>query len=81
MPCVVSGFQGEGVDPHHIKGRGFGGSTKCTDLFCMPLKHELHQELHNIGWQSWENKCNFNQLEGVLATLEQAFEDGVIKLA
>jgi len=78
LPCAVTGYQGEGVDPHHIKGRGYGGTVKCSDLFCIPLRHDLHQELHQIGWQSWDKKHNFNQLMGVLTTFERAVSEGRI---
>lgn len=77
LPCHLTDRTGDGNDPHHIKGRGFGGSTKCSDLFCIPLSHALHCELHQIGWKSFECKHNFSQLTAVLATLERAFEDGV----
>jgi len=77
LPCSISGVNGARNDPHHIKGRGFGGSCKCSDLFCIPLTHELHQEFHQIGWESFEQKYNFSQLEAALDTIEQAFADGV----
>jgi len=78
LPCCVTGYQGEGVDPHHIKGHGFGGTVKCSDLFCIPLKHELHVELHDKGWQSFEEKYNVSQYVQALYTIEQAEEDGVL---
>lgn len=76
LPCCLTGKINESNDPHHIKGRGFGGSSKCSDLFCIPLAHDLHQELHQIGWKSFERKHNFCQLVKVLETIEQAFADG-----
>jgi len=78
LPCVVTGYQYGGNDPHHIKGRGYGGSVKCSDLFCIPLKHELHQELHQIGWQSFETKYGIDQMRSALDTIAQAFNDGVL---
>lgn len=79
LPCCISGYHYAGNDPHHLKGRGFGSSVKCSDLFCIPLRHDLHQELHTIGWQSFEDKWHMNQLEQALYTIEQAFNDGVLK--
>jgi len=78
LPCCVSGVDGVANDPHHIKGRGFGGSSKCSDLFCIPLSHQLHQEFHQIGWKSFESKHNIDQLIVVFNTIEQALTEGVI---
>ena len=84
LPCCISGYQGEGVDPHHIKGKAWltGGSLskKGSDLTCIPLVHELHMELHNNGWETFEKKYNMSQLEWMVKTILQAEKDGVIKL-
>jgi len=77
LPCCVSHRSGIANDPPHIKGEGFGGSTKCSDLFCIPLTHELHQEFHQTGWKSFEAKHNMSQVQAVLKTIDQAFSDGV----
>ncbi len=84
LPCYVSGFQGEEVDPHHIKGyswlTGSAGALKCTDLCAIPLKHSLHLEFHNIGWKSFEEKHNFSQLEAVIDTIIKAEKAGAIQI-
>lgn len=84
LPCVVSGFQGEGVDPHHIKGynwlTGHGWAKKGSDLTCIPLRHDLHMELHNKGWQSFEKKYNISQIECMVKTILQAEKEGVLKI-
>ena len=79
LPCCITFRDGIPNDPHHIKGRGYGGSVKCSDLFCIPLCHELHVEFHMIGWETFEAKYNINQLEIALDTIVQAFNDGVLK--
>lgn len=84
LPCCVSSYQGDRVDPHHIKGRAWltGGSAskKGSDLTCIPLRHDLHNEFHQIGWQSFEEKHNINQLECMVRTILQAEKDGVLEL-
>jgi hypothetical protein len=79
LPCCITDYQGPGVDPHHPKGHGLGGSVKCSDAFCIPLAHEIHMELHRIGWESWEAKYNVNQLDFVLRTIELALSEGVLR--
>ena len=78
LPCCVTGNDGVRNDPHHIKGRGYGSSEKCSDLFCIPLNHELHQELHQTGWKSFEKKYNVCQVSVVLKTIQRAFAEGVL---
>ena len=84
LPCCVTGYQGEGIDPHHIKGysylTGHGWAKKGSDLTRIPLKHELHTELHDKGWETFEKKYNMSQLEHMVKTILQAEKDGVIKL-
>lgn len=43
--CIVT--YEAGVDLHHVKTRKSGGTDDSWNL--MPLKHELHQECHQIG--------------------------------
>jgi len=50
--CVITGFIG--VDLHHWKSRGSGGTNGDHNL--LALKHELHNELHLIGRDSFINK-------------------------
>lgn len=62
-PCCVTGMmiinQDTGKtesDPHHTTSKGAGGS----DLSCIPLLHELHQEGHKIGWHTFQEKYNID---------------------
>lgn len=83
QPCCVSRGQGSN-DPHHIKGYGWitgsGWALKATDLTCIPLQHELHVELHDIGWRSFEDKHNICQLEQMVLTMLKAEREGVIEI-
>ena len=63
QPCCVTGMmimnQDTGnieSDPHHTKSKGAGGS----DLSCVPLLHELHQECHSIGQNTFQEKYNID---------------------
>lgn len=76
LPCVISGAQG--VDPHHVKGHGMGGSVTAPDYMTIPLTREEHTKFHTIGWRSWE-KLHGSQLEYVVRTLGKAIEDGILK--
>ncbi len=48
VPCVVTGSVGEN-DPHHVKLGWFAKSIKPPDDWCLPLRHDKHVELHNVG--------------------------------
>jgi hypothetical protein len=50
--CLVSGKLG--VDLHHVKHRGAGGSDEEFNL--MPLSRAAHQELHKIGLTTFAEK-------------------------
>ena len=50
MNCVVTGQSG--VELHHVKSRGSGGTWK--DI--VPLSPEKHRELHRIGVKSFEER-------------------------
>ena len=82
LPCCVSGYQGEEMAPHHIIGcnwlTGKCTSKKGSDLTCIPLRSDLHNELHDNGWKTFEEKYNINQVEMVLKTILQAEKDGMI---
>ena len=66
-------------DAHHIKCPGCGGSTKCSDLWTIPLTREEHQEFHRIGWVSWETKYKVDQRELAMQTVEKAIEQGILQ--
>lgn len=50
--CIISGFKG--VDLHHWKTKGSGGTDGDHNL--MPLAHVYHQECHRIGVKSFVYK-------------------------
>ena len=84
LPCCLSGYQGDEIDPHHIKGYAWltGGAMakKGSDIACIPLRHSYHQELHDIGWKSFEDKYNFSQLDWMIRTIFRAEKDGQINI-
>lgn len=63
-------------DPHHIKGRGYGGTGKRSDILTIPLTRDEHTEFHNIGWETWEKKYNVDQRDLVLDTINLATNAG-----
>jgi hypothetical protein len=83
LPCCATGVVGPS-DPHHIKGYGWltgaGVSGKGSDLLCIPLRPDVHRELHDIGWESWEEKYNRSQLEEAVRTLILAERFGIIEI-
>lgn len=52
QPCVVTGAYG--ADPHHFLTGGIG--TKGSDYATIPLTRELHNELHDTGQETFQNK-------------------------
>jgi len=83
LPCYVTGIIGN-TEPHHIIGynwlTGKAMSRKGSDLTCIPLTSELHRQIHNIGWATFEKEHNINQLEAMIATILQAEKDGMINI-
>lgn len=77
LPSCISGRPSD--DAHHIKGNGYGGTSKCSDIFTMPLTRDEHTILHNMGWLSWEREFG-SQFGYCLRTIEQAIRDGVLNL-
>jgi len=58
QPCIVRDRTGDDVDPHHaIEG---GQGSKASDYTCLPLCHDLHEELHgpNMSREKFEDKHN-----------------------
>ena len=55
-------------------------ALKGYDLTAIPLRHDLHQELHDRGWRSFEDKYNMSQLAQVVLTMLRAERDGIIKI-
>lgn len=58
---MVSGAYG--VEPHHIKRKGFGGGMKPDDIFTIPLTREEHTYFHSQGWMAWEQRTGIDQYE------------------
>ncbi|MNG16276.1 hypothetical protein D3C84_1001720 [compost metagenome] len=50
--------------------------SKTNDLMTFPLCHQAHMELHNKGWQQWE-QTHGSQLDHVVMTLNKAAGLGV----
>lgn len=68
QPSVLDGA-GQCV-AHHLIGDRYG-SAKHSDLFSFPLTNEQHNDLHRIGWRTWEAKFG-SQWRFVAKTLETA---------
>jgi hypothetical protein len=51
LACAVSGRYGD-IEQAHAKGGGAG--RKADAEFILPLRRELHRELHRIGVRSFE---------------------------
>lgn len=63
--CIVCGVQP--VDVHHAKTKGSGGS----DLTAVPLCRFHHQECHQIGRQSFQEKYQFDFRDCQIKSLER----------
>lgn len=74
VPCCITGSTVHIVN-HHIKGESYG-SVKAPDSLQMALTHELHQELHQIGYRAFERKYGANQRAMVVETLLVAHKNG-----
>ena len=62
-------------DPHHINEPGHGGmGTKCNDSRAIPLSHGLHQELHQIGQETFASKYSLDY-ESIIVELNKAYEE------
>lgn len=56
-PCIVSGHRATewlAVDPSHVGSRGRG--IKSDDSLALPIRHDLHVELHQHGEVSFYRK-------------------------
>ncbi|WP_434340214.1 DUF968 domain-containing protein [Motilimonas cestriensis] len=75
LPCVVSGQPNS--QAHHLIGHGHSGmALKVHDFLAFPLSPEAHKELHDIGWQAWEQKHG-SQHQHIINTLSKACGLGV----
>ena len=75
LACVISCKPDP--DPHHVNERGYGVmGGKADDLRLIPLSHEYHVELHNIGRDTFEKKYNLSY-EQIINDLNNAYiEEG-----
>lgn len=79
LPCAVTGQDHIQSDPHHLWGYGLSGmGQKPSDFFIMPLKHEIHQQLHLNGKEWLHDMYGVYQIDCVVETLRTALKDGVI---
>ena len=72
LPCLISGRGG--VDPHHLKTVGMGRKRalpKWEDFTTIPLCRKHHQELHQIGRETFERKYYINLYKEALKILAQ----------
>lgn len=70
QPCCITGRHY--ADPHHVISRGAGGS----DLTLVPLIHELHQEIHTIGQETFQKNHNIDFDKIRLKLLEKFIKTG-----
>lgn len=83
LPCCVSGIIGSTQAHHaighsHVTGKSMG--KKGSDLTCLPLSAELHNELHQNGYNTFERKHNMSQLEQAFKTILLAEKLGIITI-
>jgi hypothetical protein len=75
LPCAVTGRYG--VEAHHLIGHGQGGmGLKSSDFLAFPLSPELHRELHDHGWKTWEDKHG-SQWRFVAETMHRVLEERI----
>lgn len=78
VACCITGST-HAIVNHHIIGNGYSGmGTKSPDWAQMALTHELHSELHNHGWKSFESKYGRTQKSMVAETLAKIHHDGIV---
>lgn len=53
QPCVITGVTGT-LDAHHVLLKS--QRREPLDYLTVPLRHDLHMELHNSGVQTFEQK-------------------------
>lgn len=60
LPCLVTRRPGPS-DPHHVPQRGHGAkSQKADDMRCIPLCHEKHVELHQVGRDTFSERYSLD---------------------
>ena len=80
VACCITGSNYTIVN-HHLIGHGYSGmGTKSPDWAQMALTHELHQELHDKGWKSFEEKYGRTQKSMVSETLAKLHSEGLVNV-
>ena len=80
VACCITGSNYAIVN-HHLIGHGYSGmGTKSPDWAQMALTHELHQELHDKGWKSLEEKYGRTQKSMVSETLAKLHSEGLVNV-
>lgn len=78
--CCITGSNYAVVNHHIILSGQSGMGTKQPDYLQMAISHELHQELHDKGWRSFEKKYGRTQKSMVAETMGKLHADGIIDL-
>lgn len=78
LPCSVKRCH-HTSEAHHRVGHGRCGTVKTDDLECMPLCRIHHAELHDHGWEAFEEKYGA-QSAFIVETLIQAHRQGVLPI-
>jgi len=74
LPCLITRSE-RGVDPHHCPKKGHGStSSKTDDTRCIPLRHDLHVELHQTGKETFSRKYELDY-EDVVSRLNKIWEE------
>lgn len=79
LPCAVCSSRFK-AHAHHRIGHGRCGG-KTDDFEAIPLCHKCHTELHNNdegGWESFERKHEWSQMDAVREYLLTALREGVL---
>lgn len=63
--CVISSTEGDQIVAHHHQRR----SQTQNDYLTIPLSDELHQDLHTVGIQTFEETHSVNLDEALIAQL------------
>ena len=75
LKCIVtqsSATDWMAIDPHHVNDKT-GGSAKFNDYRAIPLRHDLHVELHNIGTKTFQKKYNVD-FEVIIEALNRLYD-------
>jgi len=80
MVCCVTG--NPYPDPHHIVLECDSGmALKQPDHFQMALSHELHVQIHQVGWKEFESIHGVTQKQMVAETLLAAHSMGRLNIS